>query len=156
MKTQSEIDKYWLGEALKLAEQAKACGEVPVGVVVVKANQSISRAFNRPIMDNDPTAHAEILALRQAGATLNNYRLNGCSLYVTLEPCPMCAMAIVHARVERVVFSTTDPKIGAVCSIQQMFDDQRYNHQVKWEQGSYTQEAKQLLQQFFLSCRQLN
>lgn len=149
IKTQAAWDQHWLSEAYVLAKQAKATGEVPVGAVVVKNNQLIAGGFNQVIMQHDAAAHAEIVVLREAGQALKNYRLPGCDLYVTLEPCPMCAMAIVHARIKRVVFSATDPKTGAVCSLHQMFEDKRYNHQVRWEQGVLTLEVQQLLQQFF-------
>lgn len=142
-------DRYWLAQALELAKQAEAVGEVPVGAVIVKNDECIASAFNQPISLSDPTAHAEINALRKAGQHLNNYRLKDCELFVTLEPCPMCAAAIVHARIKRVVFSATDPKAGAACSVFHLLQCPQLNHQVAWEQGDYADEVKTMMQSFF-------
>lgn len=146
-------DRYWLSQALALAKNAEAAGEVPVGAVIVKNDECIASAFNQPITLSDPTAHAEINALRKAGQHLNNYRLKDCELFVTLEPCPMCAAAIVHARIKRVVFSATDPRAGAAGSVFQLLQNPHLNHQVEWEQGDYADEVKVMMQSFFKSRR---
>ena len=153
VKTTADWDRHWLGEALEMAKQANAQGEVPIGAVIVKDNICLAKTHNQPITTCDPSAHAEILALRQAGLTLQNYRLVDCDLYVTLEPCPMCAMAMIHARIRRLIFSATDPRIGAACSIFALLSDKRFNHQISWEQGPYQLEAQQLLQEFFQKRR---
>ncbi len=140
--------------ALALAERAADQGEVPVGAVVVAEGRIIGEGWNQPIGRHDPTAHAEIVALRAAAQTLQNYRLPGTTLYVTLEPCPMCAGAIVHARVDRVVFATTDPRSGAAGS---MFDllpsDQRFNHYTQCEGGVLAEQSAMLLRDFFRARR---
>ena len=140
--------------ALALARQAEANGEVPVGAVIVVGNEVIGEGFNQPIGLHDPTAHAEVMALRDAAARMQNYRLTGSTLYVTLEPCPMCAGAIVHARVERVVFAAPDPRSGAAGS---MFDllpsDQRFNHATACEGGLLADESAALLRAFFRARR---
>ncbi len=140
--------------ALALAERAADHGEVPVGAVVVAEGRIIGEGWNQPIGRHDPTAHAEIVALRAAAQTLQNYRLPGTTLYVTLEPCPMCAGAIVHARVDRVVFATTDPRSGAAGS---MFDllpsDQRFNHYTQCEGGVLAEQSAMLLRDFFRARR---
>ena len=121
-------DIHWMRRALELATLAAREGEVPVGALIVKDGELIAEGRNRPIAHHDPTAHAEIQALRAAGKVLNNYRLPGTTLYVTLEPCPMCAGAIVHARVERVVFAATDPRTGAAGSIYNLLQSEKLNH----------------------------
>ena len=140
--------------ALELGRQAEARGEVPVGAVVVVEGEIVGEGFNQPIGLHDPTAHAEVMALRDAARRLGNYRLPGSSLYVTLEPCPMCAGAIVHARVERVVFAAPDPRSGAAGS---MFDllpsDQRFNHATACEGGLLADESAALLRAFFRARR---
>ena len=146
-------DRRWLQRALSLAEKAKQCGEVPVGAVIVKDNQCIAEAWNQPIASHDPTAHAEIVALRLAAKQLENYRLVDCTLYVTLEPCLMCASALVHARIKRVVFSALDPRQGAVTSVFQVLDRKELNHRVIWQQGALAEEAGELLRQFFRDRR---
>ena len=135
--------------ALAEAHEAEAEGEVPVGAVVVRDGEVIARAHNRPIAANDPTAHAEILALRAAAEKLGNYRLAGCDLYVTLEPCVMCAGALVHARVRRLVFAAADPKAGAVVSRQRLLESPYLNHRVEVAAGILVEEAAALLQRFF-------
>src|SRR6476660_9153616 len=117
----------WMGEALALAREAGARGEVPVGAVIVREGAVIGRGGNAPIASTDPTAHAEIAALRDAGRTLGNYRLPGCDLYVTIEPCAMCAGAILHARIHKVFFGATEPKAGAVISTQKFFEVPQLN-----------------------------
>ena len=140
--------------ALALARQAQAQGEVPVGAVVVADGEIIGEGWNRPIGSSDPTAHAEIVALRAAAAAIGNYRLPGSTLYVTLEPCPMCAGAIVHARVQRVVFAANDPRAGAAGS---MFDllpsDARFNHHTCCEGGVLAEESSTMLKTFFRQRR---
>jgi tRNA(adenine34) deaminase len=152
--TSVDTDTVHMREALALAQRAADEGEVPVGAVVVSDGVVIGRGWNRPIGLHDPTAHAEIMALRDAAARLGNYRLPGAELYVTLEPCPMCAGAIVHARIARVVFATPDPRSGAAGS---MFDllpsDQRFNHVTLCEGGLLAEPSAELLRAFFRARR---
>ena len=140
-------------EALELARQAAAAGEVPVGAVVVKDGTVIGRGFNQPIGTADPTAHAEIVALREAAASLGNYRLPGCSLYVTLEPCAMCVGALVHARFDRVVFGAKDPKTGACGSIVDLPGIAHWNHHGRFEGGVLAAECGAVLKGFFADRR---
>ena len=147
-------DERFMHEALSLAQQAAAAGEVPVGAVVVKDGTVVGRGYNRPISAQDPTAHAEVMALRSAGKLLGNYRLTDCSLYVTLEPCAMCAGAILHARIGRVVYGAADPKAGACGSVVNLFADNRLNHHATVTGGVLTEEAARLLQDFFAARRQ--
>ena len=146
-------DEEWMARALELAYQGQAAGEVPVGAVLVKDDKLLSEAYNQPISLCDPTAHAEILALRAAAKTLGNYRLLNTTLYVTLEPCPMCAMALIHARVERVVFAASDPKTGAAGSVYSILGTDKLNHKVEVVSGVCEQQAADLLKQFFLRKR---
>ncbi len=139
--------------AVRLAHLAESEGEVPVGAVLVKDETVIGEGWNRPIVDNDPTAHAEIMAIRQAGKRVSNYRLLDTTLYVTLEPCLMCVGAIVHARIGRVVFGAKDPKRGAIVSALQLSDLQFLNHQVPWVAGVLADECSQLLVNFFKQRR---
>lgn len=136
-------------EALREAQRAEAAGEVPVGAVVVCEGRIVGRGWNRNITDDDPTAHAEIIALREAGRTLGNYRLIGCDLYVSIEPCVMCAGAIVHARVRRLVYGADDPKAGAVRSTTQVLDNPALNHRVKVVSGVLAGRCMDVLQSFF-------
>ena len=145
--------EHWMGEALALARQAQARGEVPVGAVVVKDGAIIGRGGNAPIAANDPTAHAEIAALRDAARTLGNYRLPDCDLYVTLEPCAMCAGAILHSRIRRLVFGARDPKTGACGSIVDLFSEQRLNHHTTVTAGVVAETCGRLLTDFFLARR---
>ena len=140
-------------EALALAREGGEAGEVPVGAVVVKDGAVIGRGYNRPISGRDPTAHAEILAMREAARTLDNYRLGDCSLYVTLEPCAMCAGAILHARIARVVYGAADPKAGACGSVVNLFAESGLNHHAVVTGGVMADEAARLLQDFFLARR---
>jgi tRNA(adenine34) deaminase len=135
--------------ALREAERAAGEGEVPVGAVVVYSGRVIARAHNRPIHLNDPTAHAEILALRRAGRRLGNYRLSGCTLYATIEPCAMCASAMIHARIERLVFGARDAKAGAAGSVLQVLNHPQLNHRVEVESGVLEAECRSLLSGFF-------
>lgn len=142
--------------ALNLAAQAAEQGEVPVGAVIVNDGQLIAEGANRPISGHDPTAHAEIVALRTAGEAENNYRLPGHTLYVTLEPCVMCAGAILHARIERVVFGAWDPKAGAVSSVYDVLSVPRLNHSVEWTGGVLEEECGEILRSFFRERRKSN
>jgi len=142
-------DIHWMRHALELARRAEQEQEVPVGAALVQAGQLIGEGWNRPVLTSDPTAHAEIMALRCAATVLDNYRLPGTTLYVTLEPCAMCAGAIIHARVERVVFGAFDPKSGAAGSRFLLLGTDRLNHQVKVEGGILDQECGDLLRSFF-------
>jgi tRNA(adenine34) deaminase len=146
-------DERCMREALALAREAAAAGEVPVGAVVMKDGKVIGRGFNAPISSRDPSAHAEIRALRESAQALGNYRLVGCSLYVTLEPCAMCAGAIMHARIERVVFGAADPKTGACGSIVNLFAEPRLNHHTEVAGGVLAAETGQLLSDFFTARR---
>ncbi|MBU0601879.1 MAG: tRNA adenosine(34) deaminase TadA [Gammaproteobacteria bacterium] len=149
----SEVDLFFMGEALALAREAGALGEVPVGALVVRDGEVLGRGFNRPIMAHDPTAHAEIMALRAAGQALGNYRMPGCTLYVTLEPCAMCSGAIQHARIARVVFGATDPKTGACGSVTDLFAEPRLNHHAVVESGVRAGECGRMLSDFFVARR---
>jgi len=146
-------DQHWMARALELAKHAQQQGEVPVGAVIVRDGIVLGEGWNQPISQHDSTAHAEIQALRAACAHVENYRLPGATLYVTLEPCIMCAGAIVHARIERVVYATKEPKTGAVGSCFDIFNTQQLNHYVHCEHGLLADESTQLLQDFFRSRR---
>ena len=146
-------DADWMGEALALARAAGARGEVPVGAVIVKEDAIIGRGGNAPIAGTDPTAHAEIAALREAGRALGNYRLPGCDLYVTIEPCAMCAGAILHARIARVIYGAPDPKTGACGSVVDLFAEPRLNHHAMVEGGVRASECGLLLTEFFAARR---
>ena len=142
-------DEHWMAEAVSLARAAGTRGEVPVGAVIVKGGAIVGRGGNAPIALNDPTAHAEIAALRDAGRALGNYRLPGCDLYVTIEPCAMCAGAILQARIARVVFGAQDPKTGACGSVVDLFAEPRLNHHASVTGGVRAVECGTLLTQFF-------
>ena len=142
-----------MGEAIALAREAGARGEVPVGAVVVRDGAVIGRGGNAPIAASDPTAHAEIAAMRDAGRALGNYRLPGASLYVTIEPCAMCAGAILHARIARVVFGARDPKTGACGSVVDLFAEPRLNHHATVVEGVRAEECGALLSAFFAARR---
>lgn len=148
-----ERDKFWMRQAITLAAQAEALGEVPVGALVVKGDALISVGFNQSITCHDPSAHAEIVALRKAGAKLNNYRLPECELYVTLEPCAMCATAMVHARLKRVVFGASDPKTGSAGSVLNLVNYSAFNHQVCIKSGVLESECSAQLSGFFKKRR---
>jgi tRNA(adenine34) deaminase len=139
--------------ALGDARLAAEAGEVPIGAVVVSGGAILARGQNRVLRDLDPTAHAEIAALREAAAALGNYRLNGCTLYVTLEPCAMCAGAMIHARLDRLVFAASDPKAGAVGSVLSVLNHPQLNHQMQVEQGILAEESAELLRRFFRERR---
>lgn len=146
-------DAEWMIRALGLAEQAAAAGEVPVGALLVRDGRAIGEGWNRPIATHDPTAHAEVVALRAAATVLEDYRLNGTTLYVTLEPCIMCAAALVHARVQRVVFGAWDPKAGGAGSVLDVFRTPQLNHRVDVFGGVLADESAALLQRFFAERR---
>lgn len=143
-----------MGRALALAQEAYSVGEVPVGAVVVRDDQVIGEGFNQPIRTNDPTAHAEILALRAAAQSADNYRLPGAALFVTLEPCMMCVGALIHARIERLVFAAREPKAGAVVSTADLLDRSELNHRVDWCGGLRESESADLLTSFFALRRE--
>ena len=146
-------DEKWMNLALEQAVKAEKEGEVPVGAILVKDGLLIAKAHNQPISTNDATAHAEIQLLRAAGEELNNYRLNGTSLYVTLEPCAMCLGAMMHARVERIVYGAHDPKTGVCGSSENLIDANCFNHKIDLVSGVLENECKQLLKKFFISRR---
>ena len=146
-------DEFWMRRALQLAERARAEGEVPVGAVLVSGDDCIGEGWNKPVSSHDPSAHAEITALRTGAAQLRNYRLPGTTLYVTLEPCAMCAGAIVLARIKRLVYAAADPKTGAAGSVFNILQTSRLNHRVELTGGILEQEAASLLQTFFRGRR---
>lgn len=146
-------DEAWMRHALALAGRAAAAGEVPVGAVLVKDGAIVAEGWNRPIELHDPSAHAEMLALRAAGAALGNYRLPGTTLYVTLEPCAMCAGAIIHARVARLVYAARDPKAGGTHSVYDLIANPRLNHRVDWCGGVLEAESAAQLRDFFRARR---
>jgi len=140
-------------EALREAGRALQAGEVPVGAVVVRENKIVGRGFNRSISDSDPTAHAEVIALREAGKHLGNYRLSDCELFATIEPCAMCAGAMVHARIKRLIYGADDPKAGAVKSVLQVINHAELNHQMEVVGGVLPGRSSRLLKEFFRSRR---
>jgi tRNA(adenine34) deaminase len=146
-------DETWMGEALALAREAARRGEVPVGALVVRDGVIVGRGGKAPIAHNDPTSHAEIVALREAGDTLGNYRLPACTLYVTLEPCAMCAGAIMHARLARLVYGASDPKTGACGSIVDLFAEPRLNRHTEVARGVAADACGRLLSEFFAARR---
>jgi len=146
-------DEKWMNLALEQAKKAEEMGEVPVGAVLVKDDLLIAKAHNQPISTNDPTAHAEIQLVRKAGEKLKNYRLTGTSLYVTLEPCAMCLGAIMHARIERLVFGAYDPKTGVCGSSENLMESSCFNHKINLVSGVMEKESKKLLKNFFISRR---
>ena len=149
----SVSDEFWMEEALRAAQRALETGEVPVGAVVVHAGKIVGRAWNRNISDSDPTAHAEIIALRQAGSKLGNHRLGDCELFATIEPCPMCAGALVHARIKRLVYGADDPKAGAVHSVIEVLNHPQLNHRMDVRGGVLAGRCAELLQSFFRGRR---
>lgn len=146
-------DELWMEEALRCAQRALEIGEVPIGAVVVHDGQVIGRGWNRNIAGFDPTAHAEVMALREAGVTLRNHRLGGCDLFVTIEPCAMCAGAMVHARIRRLVYGSDDPKAGAVHSIMQLLNNPQLNHKIEVCSGVLAGRSAEILQTFFRDRR---
>jgi tRNA(adenine34) deaminase len=150
----SPADEFAMRQALDQAHNAWLVGEVPVGAVIVRAGQIIATGYNRPITTHDPTAHAEIVALRHAATLLENYRLPECELFVTLEPCAMCAMALMHARFKRVVFAAADPKTGVAGSVIDLFGQPLLNHHTRIEGGLMAEASAQLLRDFFAERRE--
>ena len=150
---QADLDQQFMALAIEQANCAALAGEVPVGAVLVRDGQVLAKAFNQPIGLHDPSAHAEMQVLRAAGQAESNYRLPGTTLYVTLEPCAMCAGAMLHARVERVVYGAPDPKTGAAGSALNLFSNQQINHQTQVEGGVLAEECGQVLKRFFKERR---
>jgi tRNA(adenine34) deaminase len=150
----SERDNHWMQQALQQAQQALALGEVPVGAVLVLNDEVISEGFNRPITDSDPTAHAEIVALRQASRKIANYRILNSTLYVTLEPCIMCIGALVHARVKRLVYAATDARVGAAARLSEWVTPDKLNHALECEGGLLEEECGKMLSDFFRKKRE--
>ncbi|AMP15875.1 tRNA adenosine(34) deaminase TadA [Collimonas pratensis] len=146
-------DAIYMQQAISQAQNAWALGEVPVGALIVKDGQIIATGFNQPIGNHDPTAHAEIMALRAAATILGNYRLPGCEMYVTLEPCAMCAGAMLHARLARVVYGASDPKTGACGSVLNLFEQEKLNHHTELTVGVMAEECGTLLKEFFAERR---
>jgi tRNA(adenine34) deaminase len=146
-------DEIWMEEALRCAQRALEAGEVPVGAVVVCDGRIVGRGWNRNITGTDPTAHAEVLALREAGATIGNHRLEGCELFATIEPCAMCAGALVHARIRRLVYGADDPKAGAVHSVMPVLNHPQLNHKIEVRGGVLAGRSAEVLQSFFKSRR---
>ena len=147
------MDLEFMEAALGEARQAAEAGEVPIGAVVIHDGALVARGQNRVLRDLDPTAHAEVVALRAAAQAIGNYRLNGCTLYVTLEPCAMCAGAMIHARIDRLVFAAADPKAGAAGSVLSVLNHPQLNHQMIVEQGIFAEESAELLRSFFRERR---
>ena len=146
-------DELWMEEALRCAQRALEAGEVPVGAVVVCDGRIVGRGWNRNITASDPTAHAEVVALREAGAAVGNHRLEDCALFVTIEPCAMCAGAMVHARMRRLVYGADDPKAGAVYSVMQVLNHPQLNHTIEVRRGVLAGRSAEVLQSFFRSRR---
>ena len=146
-------DELWMEEALREALRAQAAGEVPVGALVVCEGRIVGRGWNQNLCGADPTAHAEMVALRQAAAEIGNHRLTGCELFVTLEPCAMCAGAMVHARLQRLIYGASDPKAGAVVSVLQVLNHPRLNHQMQVTSGVLAGRCGEVLQSFFRAKR---
>lgn len=146
---QPENDAAWMELALEQARQAAASGEVPVGALIIKDGEIVGQGHNRNLLDNDPTAHAEIVALRQAAARLGNHRLGNCTVYATIEPCSMCAGALIHARVSRLVYGASDPKAGAAGSVLIVLNHPGLNHKMEVTSGVLADKCAELLQEFF-------
>ncbi len=149
----SDNDEGWMTHALRLAERGQASGEVPVGAVIVRDGEILGEGWNQPISSHDPSAHAEIVALRAAAAQAQNYRLPGATLYVTLEPCTMCVGALVHARIARLVYGTTEPKAGAVESRAQLLQSPYFNHRLEVQGGVLAEQCQHQLSDFFRQRR---
>jgi len=148
-----QSDQAWMQLALEQAQLAAQAGEVPVGALIIKDGEILGRAHNRNLLDRDPTAHAEILALRQAAARLGNHRLIGCTLYSTIEPCSMCAGALIHARISRLVYGAADPKAGAAGSVLQVLNHPSLNHRMEVISGILAEQCSAILQDFFRQKR---
>jgi tRNA(adenine34) deaminase len=146
-------DEFWMEEALRAAQRALDAGEVPVGAAIVCDGKVVARGWNRNLTDSDPTAHAEIVALREAGAALGNHRLGDCELFATIEPCAMCAGAMIHARLKRLIYGADDPKAGAVHSVVQVLNHPQLNHRMEVRGGVLAGRCAEMLQSFFRSRR---
>jgi len=154
LQTQSpDNDELWIEEALRAARRALDAGEVPVGAVIVHHGKVVGRGFNRNFLDSDPTAHAEVVALREAGAAIGNHRLSDCELFATIEPCAMCAGAMVHARIRRLVYGADDPKAGAAGSALHVLNHPALNHRIEVRSGVLAGRCAEILQEFFRSRR---
>ncbi|MBT5483515.1 MAG: tRNA adenosine(34) deaminase TadA [Gammaproteobacteria bacterium] len=149
----SDANQSWMRRALELAQLASELGEVPVGAVIVRDGEIIGEGYNQPISTHDPSAHAEIIALRDAGKNTGNYRLPDSTMYVTIEPCTMCVGALIHARVDTVIFGAREPKAGALASNLQLHEQGHFNHQLKFVEGVLENECSVLMRDFFLSRR---
>ena len=149
MADSSHTDEFYMAKALELAEQASAAGEVPVGALVVRDGIVIGEGFNQPISSCDPSAHAEIVALRDAANKIGNYRLTGCDLYVTIEPCIMCVGAMIHARIGRIIFGAPEPRAGALVSQLQLMNNNHFNHRIDFSAGVLQQQCGDLMRGFF-------
>lgn len=147
-------DEKWMQVAINEAKKAEAIGEVPVGAIIIKNDQIIAKAHNKPILKNDPTAHAEILAIRSAGKKIKNYRLTGTAIYVTLEPCSMCLGAIIHARIEKIIFGAFDKKTGACGSSENLKNTHFFHYKSKINGGVLEKNCKDMLQDFFKKRRE--
>lgn len=147
-------DSDFMRRAIALAKQAASVGEVPVGALVVKDGQVIGEGYNQPISSCDPTGHAEIVAMRQACEALQNYRLTGCDLYVTIEPCTMCVGAMIHARIGKIIFGAAEPRAGALQSQLRLMDRDHYNHSIQWQGGVLAEECSEIISSFFRRKRQ--
>lgn len=147
-------DEHWMSRCLELAAEAAKQGEVPVGALIVQEDRVIGEGYNQPVSAVDPSAHAEIVALRAAAQAVNNYRLPGATMYVSLEPCTMCAGALVHARISRLVFATSEPRSGAVISQSRILDSDYLNHRVEYQGGCLAGKSSELLKSFFRDRRQ--
>jgi tRNA(adenine34) deaminase len=150
---QTDTDQSFMAQAMRLAHQAQDIGEVPVGALVVFEGKVIGQGYNQTISAHDPCAHAEIMAMREAASAIGNYRLTGCDLYVTLEPCTMCVGALIHARIERLIYGATEPKAGAVASQLELLSLPHYNHVVQVESGVMADESSAMLSHFFKQRR---
>ncbi len=142
-------DELWMRKAIEYAIKAQETGEVPVGAIIVKDNTIIGTGYNRPIQTNDPTSHAEIMAIRDAANNLNNYRIPGTTLFVTLEPCSMCVGAMIHSRIKRLVFGASDPKTGAVGGVSNLLDINQHKHHIEFTSGILKYQCGEILKSFF-------
>ena len=155
MDTTLSTDTFFMKRALELSQSAADYGEVPVGAVIVYDGEIVGEGHNQPISSCDPTAHAEVVAMRRACATLNNYRLTGCELYVTIEPCTMCVGAMVHARIKRVIFGALEPRAGALQSQFQLMENSSYNHSIAWNGGVLAEQCAAMMADFFRQKRSI-
>ena len=152
--TQAQLDEQFMRQAMQLAQKAESIGEIPVGAVVVANGEIIGEGYNQSILLHDPSAHAEMLAIRQAGSVLENYRMLDCTLYVTLEPCPMCAGLLVHSRINRIVYAADDLKTGAAGSVFNLVANDKLNHQIEVSSGVLAEQCSTMLSNFFKKRRQ--